>query len=257
MKLPEGFAYNRIVPSEWQRELALLTPRQERTTWLQLAWHAGDPWAPVQRWAIYEMVPLAVWGDIIRGQMARGLSQDEIMECFILEALQGPNPRDLGYYDQVLGRFVTESLVTRQEWELFREHRAIPKLYWIIQGEHGGHKRHFSPIEQKYLTLAGLPTDPPLPGELPYAPFDRRVLEQLARRDRLQHAKDKLSGHEDERSTQMVELRRQLVSWLEDQMKDVLESTKLDLTGIPRTSDDPTAAIEAATARFIETGRST
>lgn len=254
MKLPDGFVYNRPVPSEWQRDLERLTPRQDRTTWLQLAWLSGDPWCPVQRWCVYEMTPLQLHLEIMNGNIARGVQKEDTMEWIQLQELQGPHPRDVGHYDSVLDRFISDSLVTKQEWEMYREFRAIPRLYWVIQGENGGHKRFFSPLEQKYLTLAGRPTDPPAPGSLPYAPYDRRVFDQLARRDRLREAQNHISADQDERSTQYVHFRQQLVDWLTDGMRETLESQKLDLSNMPRTSDDPTGMIEQATQNFVETG---
>jgi hypothetical protein len=268
VKLPPGFQYQRPVPRAWQEQLDQLTPEREMAPWLLLAWLSGDPWetstlpdgsthAGVQRWCIYEMVPLRVWVGIIQEQRRRGLKDDEILEAQILAALNGPNPRDLGYYDTVLKRFITEAEVTRQEWELFREHKAVPKLFWIIQGEHGGHRRHFTPLEQRYLQLAGLPAEAPSPGDLPYAPFDNRVFEMVRRRDRLQRQQSWVGASEDEYEAGMKDFRRQLVQWLEDQMRGLLESEKLDLGGIPTSSakeDDPTEAIERRVQRFIDTG---
>jgi hypothetical protein len=256
-KLPPGFTYNRIPPREWQDQLAAIAPRGEIAPWLHLAWLSGDPWEPVQRWCVYEMVPIRVWQGLIQAQRARGFKPEETLEQLILDGLMGPNPRELGHYDTVLGRFITEADVTRQEWELFRELRAIPKLFWIVQGHHGGHRRHFTPMEKKYLQLAGLPPDPPAPGELPYVDFDNRALEMIRRRDRLQRQSGFLGANEDEYSAAMVEFRRQLVQWLEDQQHANLESAKLDLSDLPTSGDkvdDPTEAIERRTERFIQTG---
>lgn len=256
MKVPPGFEWNRLPPRAWEEQLAQFTPRGEIAPWLKLAWLSGDPWEPVQRWCLYEMVPLRIWIGLIGAHRARGYKDDEILEAHILLALQGPNPRELGHYDDVLDRYITDAECTRQEWELYREYRAIPKLFWIIQGTTGGHRRHFTPLEQKYLKLAGLPDEAPAPGSLPYADFDQRTLDLVRRRDRLHtlgyaHRQNMVEG---ETSTAMVEFRRQLVQWLTDQQRDVLESAKLDLSGIPRSSDDPSEAIERRTDRFIQTG---
>jgi hypothetical protein len=268
VKLPPGFMYHRPVPRAWQEQLDVLTPAREMAPWLQLAWLSGDPWetstlpdgtthAGVQRWAIYEMVPLRIWIGLIQAQRARGMKDDQILEACILAALQGPNPRDLGHYDEVLGKFITDAEVTRQEWELFREHKAVPKLFWILQGSGGGHRRHFTPLERKYLELAGLPAEPPSPGDLPYAEFDNRVLEMVRRRDRLQRQSGFLGQNEDEYSEAMVAFRRELVSWVTDQMRATLESERLDLSDLPTSSakeDDPSGAIERRLERFIQTG---
>lgn len=270
-KLPPGFVYERPVPPEWQAQLAQLAPKSDLQPWLLLAWLSGDPWdietesqgettvesQIVQRWCIYEMVPLRIWIGRIQERRAQGKSDDEILEAVILEELNDRHPRDRGAYDVILKRFVSDSLVTRQEWELFHEHRAIPLLYWIIQGKNGGHKRVFSPLEQKYLGMAGLPQDAPAPGTLPYADFDQRVLIHLARRDRLHKASGRLSPVESEQDQQLIEFRRQLMQMVEDQVRADLESVKLDLDGIPRSGakeDDPTGAIEEQIDRFIQTG---
>lgn len=269
MKIPPGFEWRRQVPPSWQARLHQLTPKTELTTWLQLAWLSGDPWetstlpdgrqhAGIQRWAIYEMVPLRIWQGIIQAQRARGLKDMDILESYILVGLQGPQPRTLGYYDEVLNRYVTEAEVTQQEWDLFHEHLAVPKLFWIIQGDRGGHRRNFTPMERKYLELRGLPTEAASPGDLPYAEFDERVFEMVARRQRLHAAGSAFLGKdEDEYGAAMVEFRRQLVEWLTEQQRANLESAKLDLSDLPRSGakeDDPSAAIERRTDRFIRTG---
>jgi len=157
----------------------------------------------------------------------------------------------------VLDRFISDALVTRQEWELFRMLKAIPKIFWIIQGAHGGHKRVFDPLEQKYLAMAGLPTDPPAPGALPYAEFDQNVLFQLARRQRLHQAAAHLSPDQAEKDEQLVAFRRQLVQWVEDQQRAALEEVRLNVSNLAWSSDpadDPTEAIERRIDRFIQTG---
>jgi hypothetical protein len=257
--------YHRPVPRAWQEQLDQLTPARDTAPFLQLAWLSGDPWETstlpdgsthpgIQRWCIYEMVPLRLWWEIIQAHRKEGKKDSEIIEVAILEALQGPNPRDLGHYDSVLKRYITDAECTRQEWELFREHKAIPKLFWIIQGDRGGHRRHYTPLEQKVLELAGLPTEAPSPGDLPYAEFDNRALEMVRRRDRLQRNNGWVGSSEEEYQRGMKDVRRSLVQWVTAQMTASLESERLSLDGIPRTDYDPTADIERRLERFIETG---
>lgn len=266
-KLPPGFVYDRPVPTRWAEELAQLAPKNDLHPWLLLAWMSGDPWEQqegreglqfgVQRWCVYEMVPLRVWWGLIQAQRQKGQKEEDIIQWQILDALNGPHPRDIGHFDEVLDRFISDAQVTRQEWELYRTHKAIPLLFWIIQGPNGGHKRTFTPIEQKYLKLAGLPGEAPAPGSLPYAHFDQRTLFQLARRSRIHGMQARLSPNDDERSQQAVELRRQVVAYLGDQVGETLESAKLDLDGVRRSSDpkdDPTPKLEEAVDRYIETG---
>lgn len=257
VKLPPGFVYSRPVPPEWQKDLETLTPKQDRTTWLQLTWMPGDPWQPVQRWAIYEMMPLQVYGEIIESQRRNGSKEHEIFQWWLLQEFMGPDPRKLGRYDETLKQYVSETWITKKEWDLFQEHRAVPTLYWIIQGEKGGHQRRYTPTQKKFLGLEGKPTEPPAPGDLPYAPYDRRVYDQLARLDRLRQDKENLSGNTDIRSAQMVEFRRRLVAYTGDCMEEVLESEKLTMGDIPRSDVDPSEMMERETERFIQTGSTT
>jgi hypothetical protein len=268
-QLPPGWMWDRPVPSRWAEELAQLAPPTERDSWLLLAWMSGDPWerqtlpdgstqVGVQRWCIYEMIPLRIWWGTIMAQRKQGKQDADIYQWQVLEALNGPHPRDLGHYDEVLDRFISDAEVTRQEWELFRQHKAIPILYWIIQGKNGGHKRTFSPLEQKLLQLKKLPAEAPNPGSLPYADFDQQVLMQLARRLRIHQSQRFLSPLEAERGQQAIEVRRQILDWLENQVREDLEAQPLDISNMKRSSDpkdDPTPKWEEAAENFLNTGR--
>jgi len=74
-KLPPGFLYERLVPKRWAEDLAQLTPPNDMLPYLILAWMSGDPWEErqtpngieygVQRWVVYEMVPLRIWWGLI------------------------------------------------------------------------------------------------------------------------------------------------------------------------------------------------
>lgn len=267
-RLPPGFIYDRPTPGRWAEMLAELAPKTDHRPWLLLTWMSGDPWEQsilpdgtiqygVQRWVVYEMVPLRVWWGIIQANRQKGKSDADIIEIDILEALNGPDPRTMGHYDNILDRFISDAEVSRQEWLLFREHKCIPKLFWIIQGSNGGHKRTFTPLESKYLRMLGKPGDPPTPGCLPYADFDQRTLHQLARRDRIHKLADHISPIDSEADAQLVEIRRQVMGWLEDQVREELENHKLDLSNVRMSSakeDDPTEAIERRIDRFIQTG---
>ena len=79
MKLPPGFVYDRPVPDRWAEDLAQLAPKNDLRPWLLLAWLSGDPWEPVQRWCVYEMVPLRVWQGLIQSHRRTGKQDDEII----------------------------------------------------------------------------------------------------------------------------------------------------------------------------------
>jgi hypothetical protein len=181
--LAQGIDYDRRPDPEWNRALARLAPRSEFLNWLHVDWFAGDPWDPVERWVVYEMTP---WNTIASGQaMARQFGyEDEIYRD-----LTGPNPRTKGHFDHTLNRYVYDDLpplIDRRQWVLFRRFRCYATPVWIVQGDRGGHKRHFTPMELRHLRSRGYPYDAaPAPGELPYAEFDERVITALAKLDHL------------------------------------------------------------------------
>lgn len=251
MKVPAGFIWHRPVPANWSRELATLTPKSETAPWLLLAWLPGDPWAPVQRWGIYEMVPLHAWWEIIQKHRHRGHKAEQTWEYNILQELEGPNPRDTGYFDTVLNRFVSDAAITRQEWELFHEHKAVPKIFWVIQGSHGGHQRFFSQAQQKLLRGAQLPAEPPAPGSLPYAEFDGRVLDLLARHDRLRNLRVT-----DE--AQQVAARKMVLDLLDNQMGNLLQGQKISLDNVPKADTEGQKVIaeqmEREVAQWVQSG---
>lgn len=178
-----GIDFDRRPDPAWSRALARLAPRSRHVNWLHVAWFAGDPWAPVERWVVYEMTP---WETIAQSQE---FQQKFGFDDEFYRALTGPNPRTLGHFDRQLGAYITDglpSLIDRRQWVMFRELNAFARPLWIIQGSAGGHKRFFTPMELRYLRTQGYPWDAaPAPGELAYAEFDERVVAQLAKLDRL------------------------------------------------------------------------
>jgi hypothetical protein len=173
---------------EAQRFVAPLAPRSSVRAWYLAYWEPGDPWQPVERWAIAQMIPrlhydrayeLDERADLI-GTGMESFETQTVME------LDGPNPRHNARYDAILGRLVYENnalppLYSLRQWQLWHEHDALANTVWWVQGEHGGHKPRLSHIEKAMAGMAGLPLDTPVPGELPYAPVDQRVTDALQR----------------------------------------------------------------------------
>lgn len=245
------FVHTRDVPVEWERDLARIAPRSTRVNWLKLIWEPGDPWEPVQRWEVREMVPRLDY-------LPEGL----------LDALKGPDPRSEGRmaeeygdcptcdgtgrtpalqarcYDcdgtgrQATGRMVWESdaIISRRQWELYRETGCYSQRFWIVQGSHGGHKWRFSPVEQSYLKSRGLPWDTPAPGDLPYADYDQRVHAKLVEMDRLLKWKEALGWDERQankqdagtwmrrdRKAEEVAYAEATVKWLDRLVEDLVD----------------------------------
>jgi hypothetical protein len=173
------FHQSRPVPPEWQRELERHWPRSDRVTWLKLVWEPGfkvrgsDQHVvyPVQRWVIYEMVP-----------------QKDFVPFEILDDLRDRSPRVRGhdYEDSGLRGWVSESLVSRTQWELYRETGQYGRRLWIVQGVCGGHPEALSDNEREFLEMRGRgDLELPEPGDLPYAEFDQRVVHRLLGLDKL------------------------------------------------------------------------
>lgn len=242
------------VPKEWESRLAEFSPQTNRFTWLKIIWEQGYEWEPVERWLLYSMVP-----------------RHGIPEGF-LEQLEHPlPPSQMGnYYDKIKGEFVRnpDCVITERAYWLYRETKCWGRPFWVIQGDEGGHKRWFSPVEKKFLKLAGLPPEPPAPGDLPYAEFDDRVMKRLQEWDLmkgihsgLRRKKSLLHGlyssrvEADERA-----FREQLVKWLAEQVT-ALDGEKITKAlmrlDAPRSKDDPKEMErmqETAEQNFIETG---
>lgn len=240
------------VPRDWETQLAETWPRHENQTWPKLIWEPGRPWeTPVDRWFIYEMIPECA------------------IDPGILEQLQDLSPPQ-GYWSEEAGEFISDgSTITTRAWHLYRETGCWGRPLWVIQGTKGGHKRWFSKTEQQLLKLAGLPTTPPVPGDLPYAPFDNRVVEALMKHDALRDEQGKIrsglnltiGGFRARQEAEARLFRVKLLAWLEDQISemDPERITKsLQVLDAPRSQHDPKeieAAEDAAKHNFIETGR--
>lgn len=168
--------WTKPVPPEWQDALERVSgqARSDRVPWLKLVWEPGEAWEPVERWVIYEMIP--------RARLLSHRAGREQAEA-ILADLAGPPPVSRRSWKVKDGRRVlsTTCFVTQREWELYRTTGCYGRPYWVLQGDHGGHKKWFNPVEQRLLRLAGRPSEPPDLGDLPYAGWDRRVEDALAR----------------------------------------------------------------------------
>lgn len=172
--------------ARWQADLETVVPRTDRVPWLKIIWQAGMDYEPVQRFELYEMVPL----------------HPEInwIPDGILDALQGPNPRTVGCWykgEDGVTRWISDSLVSLMQWELYRETNCWGRRWWIIQGDNGGHRLSWGPIERGFWQAKhGDAVQLPAPGSLAYAPYDNRVKEQVIRADRMREWRNALAWDE-------------------------------------------------------------
>ncbi len=239
----DTFVWDLQPPAEWQRQLEDIIPRGEVVSWLWVAWVPGEPADPVQRWVLYEATPAARVSDYFR------------------EAIQG-----LGEAHKDGDVLTSEQLRILDFWH--RE-KALLEPFWVIQGERGGHKYRFTETEKSRLRLHGLPDDPPVPGALPYAPFDQRVLRQIRAWHALRHAYANIREmNKSRRIRAEKEFRRELLGWLEGQMGERTQDAIKNANSF-NTSEVPTLqhgqrlprwfesdeGLAEVNERFIETGK--
>jgi hypothetical protein len=164
-----------------------------------------------------------------------------------------------------------DCLITERAWHMFQETGAWGRPYWVIQGEQGGHKRWFTTVEKQLLRMANLPMDPPAPGDLPYAEWDERVKNRLGnpehdpRRARRAPARRGLAkGHsvqEEKEKELQIELRKQLVAFLAEQVAEIAPDAhaallKVDAGRVQRTKAEQIKIekmYEQAEEDFIQT----
>lgn len=235
-----GFQHEKDVPEAWQRQLAELAPRVQSLSWLKILWLPGTPEDPIQRYVIFQM------------------TQREKIPGPVLDLLQGPPPSKDHRIDLML-----------EQWELFRETRCYGQPFWIIQGEKGGHKRRFNRIEQMTCKMHGRPQFPPAAGDLPYAPFDQRVIDKLAPLDRAQFWERGIQfceGEEwkasdltdEEHQAALGDFQGKLWDWLESQADQALDSVltlhnqDAILSNVPTSDDVPYLDRDTVRQHFID-----
>lgn len=191
-----------------------LYPRSERHSWLEARWLAGTPEDPIQRWAIYQMYPAMVTPNLLWSPAQR---------VVFMGASRVPDPA----WPLSLDR----RSMHREQWELYLETGCAGQLFWIVQGEHGGHKRRFTHAEKSILQMVGLAGEAPIPGTRPFAALDARVLAKLAEIDRMRvvgavvDAYQKRPGDRldaDERG-ELLRMRAEMWKWLETQVDEAIE----------------------------------
>lgn len=201
-------------PSElpaWQANVERLWGKpNQHVSWLHLHWYDDEG---VNRLVLWQVVPIERCGPFQQG------------------LLTGDPPGKDKY-----GKPTGVPMV-RIQWDLCQRLHGWASPFWIIQGDQGGHKRRFDHVEQALLKMAGLPTEPPVPGELPYAPFDNRVIEQVQQRDKMLKYK-KMLDFADRRPEQidaedretLEAMRAEHLRWLERQVDAVFDGvTRADL----------------------------
>ena len=157
-------------PRDWERRLRAIWPVSETQQWLHfrmfpesISKETGAPISGSARWVLYTMTPPALITDPTR-----------------LAMMDEPPWWELPI-DRQFGRMMS---VTTYQYAMWREYRCLARPYWCLQGSDGGTPMQFTMREAAILRAQALPTDVPNPGDLPFAPFDERVIRALQERDR-------------------------------------------------------------------------
>lgn len=238
------FQHTHAVLPAWQADLDLLN-RGENISQLRLSWLAGNEYEPVQRWVLYEVLPGHAVGKIIEQEQRLGMRNT--LTDGLWKAVCGPDPRTVGKWvraPKLPGgkRWVSASLVSRNQWDLHQETGGLPFLSWIIEGTHGGHSWQCGQFEQGFLLAAGVEPDVvqalaeawPNPGSQPYADYDSRVFHALAERDLLRQWRSSLAWEDranrteaglvllGEASQRREDMMGRVMRWMDNQIGDAV-----------------------------------
>lgn len=225
---------------------------------LVLHWLAGMPYEPVQRWAIWEVIPASQIQKIVDEEHRAGI-EDSLVQG-IWKDLKGPDPRTTGQWrpdHRVFGgkRWVSKSNVSREQWDIHQETGGFPVLCWIVEGDRGGHSWQFGQFEQSFLLahrvepelVQAMAESWPNPGSREYAPYDNRVFHALAERDLLRDWRQSMSWDDRQQRTHAglilagdMKSRRErtmdkMMRWLDNQIGDAVSDIPRRL--LPQWSD--------------------
>lgn len=227
-------------PEAWERRLREFSPVSDNVSWLAGRWHPD-----IQRWVLYECQPVRYIADNV-----------------LIADLQGPDPES----PEGIAQDIT---VSRYQQEMFRKHRVLARLFWIIEGPNGGHPFIYPDSTRELCKATGRPADPPEAGSLPYADFDERVVAKVQENSRLVKVRGDLGelfrryGKPEnwkwEKREAYREARKQWLRHLDsllvagdDEIKDAVRKGELD--DAPRTDEDVGKLEEAWDESFINKG---
>jgi hypothetical protein len=223
---------SRSTLAHWQEQLDEITPPAEHRSRLLVRWEPGDRWQPIQRFLIWiaqdpRFVKTEPW---LVAQIKKGSPRATGHYC-------GEGDNEWGkpycYCEVKKNRWVLASsngspgraLIDRHTWALYQETGLYGWRWWTIQGRQGGHRFMWGADElaPKLSQMKGGPADTPAAGDLPYAPFDGRVIRAIVMERRageiiagLESARDNktvLDQEDNERAAQAMDA---LMQWTDE-----------------------------------------
>ena len=240
------FQWDRPIPADTVRALARLAPRVDRASHLVCFWESGTPATPVQRYEIYEATPIALVGP----WKLRAFHADPVCRCAFEAAELSACPRCGGM--QSPGRQRIADYLHRTEC------LALP--FWIVQGEHGGHRHRHTETEKSWARLMGLPEDPPAPGDLPFVLPDERVWRKIRQYDRTKRAHQHLAdAYAEDQKAAGLAFRSALADYTDTAVEHAMDGLSLPrkaalVDHLPRNFTQDRRTVDTAAARdtFIQ-----
>lgn len=262
------FVWDREPPAAWVEELDRLAPPSDTMAHYRLVWEPGEPEAPVQRWVIWQMRPKALTERLLwfarhdpyrANPKVLGLLDEHPRK----DAVWDPNAQ---CYRKRNGKLAKTDRLT---YDLYQRTGCYGERFWVIQGHRGGHRWSLNDTERRLLWMAtnGVMKDVPFPGDLPYAPFDKRVVKHLLDIERilvtrkvLQYGQAMEAQLDQEEQAEVEQARALYFDWLGDQFAEVAD----EFRGLYRriVNDRPAGMERVATVTeaeqretFIKTGQ--
>lgn len=244
------FTWHRDPEPDWVADLATLSPPTPQLSHLELWWEAGVPWAPAQRWVLYNLHPVNALERWRFEDLGAHLDAQHPCVCpwqWRANAVESHQClRCNGYRTQ--GR--TRIYRTFMD----RGYYALPM--WVIQGQSGGHPSVYSALEKQLLSEQGQSVQVPATGSLPYAGWDVRVHRKIQLVDVAGTAYASIRTAKGVHKAQMARAARVAMNrYLDRTMDAAQEAVSQGFVGsLPRDPSIKPIDGNAVAARYIETG---
>lgn len=243
------FLWDRTPPADALAALHRLAPPSAQASHLTLFWVAGTPDDPVQRWLVYQAVPVQ--------HLAEGR-----LEAFLAFApCRCPTwPAGMRGWDAPCPRCGHRPSPERQRvLDYYLATGCLAAPFWVIQGTDGGHKWRYSAEEAAWARWAGLPDEPPAAGELAYADCDQRVVRKLRAYDLAQRAQTSLAAaSETDRVAAEQGLRKAMLAAYSLEAQDTVRDGWNALSGLTNVVHDTPRQLahddDWVDEQFVETG---
>jgi hypothetical protein len=243
------FVWNREPDASALAALHRLAPPSPQVSHLTLFWCSGTPLAPIQRWLVYQAVPVRY---LTEGRLAAFLAYAPC-RC-------ATRPLALSGWDRPCPRCGHRPSPERQQvLDYYLRTGCLAAPFWVVQGHAGGHKWKYSAEEAAWARWAGLPDEPPTAGDLAYAECDQRVIRKLRAHDLAQRAQAQLANASTvERRGAEQGLRKAMLAAYATEAEDTVRDGWSALSGVTHVTHDQPKQLahddDWVDEQFVETG---